>query len=51
MQKIEDWYRDMLKSQKILVYLVSIALVIVWGVGLLLLAILIYLELGERGRK
>jgi len=51
MQKIEDWYRDMPKGQKIFVYLVSIALVWVFGVGLLPLAILIYLELGKRGGK
>lgn len=51
MQRIEDWYRDMPKGQKAFVYLVSIALVIAYGIGLLPLALLIYLELGERGRK
>lgn len=49
MQKIEDWYRNMPKGQKIFVYFVSIALVFVFGIGLLPLAILIYLELGKRG--
>lgn len=49
MQKIEDWYRNMPKNQKIFVYFVSIALVLVFGIGLLPLAILIYLELGKRG--
>ena len=39
----------MTKGQKIFVYLVSAALVMVFGIGLLPLTILIYLELGQRG--
>jgi len=51
MQKIEEWYRNMPKGQKIFVYFVSLALILVFGIGLLPLAILIYLELGERGKN
>jgi hypothetical protein len=51
MKKIEDWYQNMPKGQKIFVYLVSLASVLVFGIGLVPLAALIYLELGERGRK
>jgi hypothetical protein len=46
---MKNWYKKMPKGQKIFVYLVSIALVLVYGIGLLPLAILIYLELGQRG--
>lgn len=51
MNKIEKWYIEMGKQQKIFVYMVSAALVLVYGFGLLPLAILIYLELGERYRN
>ncbi len=46
---MKNWYKKMTKGQKIFVYLVSTALVIFWGIGLLPLAILIYLQLGEGG--
>ncbi|GEM_PF-1771618 len=45
---MKKWYKDINKGQKIFIYLVSLALTLMWGVGLLPLAILIYLELGER---
>ena len=51
MQKIEDWYEEMNKNQKLFVYAVSAGLVFVFGAGLLPLALLIYLELGLRGRR
>jgi hypothetical protein len=51
MQTIENWYEGMNKNQKIFVYAVSAGLVFVFGVGLLPLAVLIYLELGHRGRS
>ena len=43
---MKDWYRDMPMGQKIFVYLLSIALVPAFGIGLLPLAVLIYLQLG-----
>ena len=45
---MKKWYRDMTKAQKIFVYFVSIALVSVFGIGLIPLAVLIYLGLGNR---
>ena len=45
---VKNWYNKMNKGQKVFVYMVSTALVIIYGIGLLPLAILIYLELGER---
>lgn len=44
---MKNWYKNMTKGQKIFVYFVSAALVMVFGIGLLPLAILIYLELGQ----
>ena len=41
MIKLEQWYRGMGKQQKVFVYLVSLALVMAFGFGLLPLAILI----------
>jgi hypothetical protein len=46
---MENWYKNITKGQKIFIYLVSTS-VAVFGVGLLALAVLIYLELGQRAR-
>ena len=46
--EMEKWYKNISKGQKIFVYGVSIGLILVFGFGLLPLAILIYLELGEK---
>jgi hypothetical protein len=46
---LKNWYKNIHKGQKIFVYLVSTALTLVYGIGLLPLAVLIYLELGQRG--
>lgn len=51
MQTVADWYEGMAKGQKIFVYAVSAGLVFAFGFGLLPLAVLIYLELGVRGRR
>jgi hypothetical protein len=48
--KVKNWYKNMTKGQKLFVYFVSAGLVLVYGIGLLPLAVLIYLGLGERGR-
>jgi hypothetical protein len=45
---MKTWYRNISKGQKIFIYLVSVGLIAVVGIGLVPLAILIYLELGER---
>ena len=50
MKKLEKWYREMGTQQKIFVYVASAAAIMFFGLGLLLLAVLIYLELGERYR-
>lgn len=46
---VKQWYKGLAKGQKIFVYFVSTALVLIYGTGLIPLAVLIYLELGERG--
>jgi hypothetical protein len=46
---LKNWYRNIQKGQKIFVYLVSTALILVFGIGLLPLTVLIYLELGQKG--
>ena len=46
--EMKKWYKNLTKGQKIFLYLVSIALS-AFIVGLLPLAVLIYLELGEKG--
>jgi len=51
MHNLEKWYREMGKQQKIFVYFISIALILAFGFGLLPLAILIYLELGDRNNR
>ena len=45
--EMKKWYKNLTKGQKIFVYLVSIALS-AFIVGLLPLAVLIYLELGQK---
>lgn len=50
-KQMKDWYKNITKEQKIFIYLVSAALVLVYAVGLLPLAVLIYLELGQRGEN
>lgn len=47
---MKNWYKNMPKGQKMFVWLVSVALICAWLVGLVPVAILAYLELGERGR-
>ncbi len=44
---MKQWYKSMPKGQKVFVYFVSVALIMLYGIGLLPLAILIYLELGK----
>jgi hypothetical protein len=44
---MSNWYKNMPKGQKIFVYLVSTALVVVYGIGLIPLTTLIYLKLGQ----
>ena len=51
MKTFEKWYREMGKQQKIFVYFVSVALIAAFGFGLLPLAVLIYLELGDRNNR
>ena len=51
MNSLNVWYDEMPKGQKIFVYLVSAALVLVYAIGLAPLSLLIYLELGSRGRR
>ena len=49
---MQKWYNSTNTPQKIFLFLLSLALVVVFGVGLIPLFILIYLELGRRyGRK
>jgi len=45
---MKNWYKNINKGQKVFIFLVSTALIIVYGTGLFPLAVLIYLELGER---
>ncbi len=48
MEVMKNWYQNINKNQKKFIYAVSAALILVYGIGLLPLAVLIYLELGER---
>ena len=47
-EKVESWYKNITKGQKIFIYFVSIGLILAFGIGLLPLAVLIFLELGQR---
>ena len=46
MNKLENWYKELNKQRKIFVYVVSYALIGLFGFGLIPLLILIYLEFG-----
>ena len=43
---LQRWYSSMRKSQNIYVYAVSILLIPIYGIGLIMLALLFYLKLG-----
>jgi hypothetical protein len=45
---MKNWYKNINKWQKVFIFLASTALILAFGIGLLPLAALIYLELGER---
>lgn len=47
MSGLQRWYSSMCKSQKIYVYAISILLIPIYGIGLLMLAVLFYLKLGS----
>ena len=47
--EMKNWYKNISKGQKKFIYFVSLCLVLAYGIGLLPLAILIYLELGKKG--
>ena len=44
---MQEWYRGITRGQKIFLYLVSVFLVLFWGVGLIPLACLVYCSLGK----
>ena len=46
---MKSWYKNLAKAQKIFIYVIVTVLVPVYGIGVLPLAVLIYLELGLRG--
>lgn len=50
MKELEAWYDTMNSGQKLLVYVISAGLVLLWGLGLVPLAVLVYLELGRKDR-
>lgn len=45
---MKEWYDSITPNQKVFLFLVSIPLIFLWGVGLIVLAVLIYLELGAK---
>jgi hypothetical protein len=47
MSGLQGWYSSMRKSQKIYVYAISILLIPIYGIGLIMLAVLFYLKLGS----
>jgi len=49
MKSIENWYESINQSQKIFLWVISFIAIICYGIGLLPLAGLIYLELGKAG--
>lgn len=48
MDSLSEWYKNMNPKQRKFVWFCSLALIMVWGVGLLPTAILIYIKLGEK---
>jgi len=46
--EMKKWYKNLTKGQKKFVYFVSICLIFAFGIGLLPLVVLIYLELGNK---
>lgn len=50
MKPVNNWYEEMTKGQKIFVYTISV-LALPFFVGIPALLVLIYLELGVRGRR
>lgn len=47
MSGLQRWYCGMRKSQKLYVYVISILLIPIGGIGLIMLAVLFYLKLGS----
>lgn len=47
MYKLEEWYYGQTKGQLIFIYAVSIACILFYCIGLIPLALLIYLHLGR----
>ncbi len=48
MTKLAEWYNKQTKGQLILMYFISFICILIYGIGLIFLAFLIYLELGKR---
>lgn len=51
MNALNEWYDGMTKGQRYFVWAVSAAGVLVYGIGLIPLVLLIYLQLGAQARK
>ena len=47
--KLQSWYNGVTVGQRKFLWIISFLLVPVWGIGLVPLAILIYLKLGMKG--
>lgn len=47
MQALVHWYTNMTKPQRVFVYIVSVLLIPAYGLGLVPLALLIYIQLGN----
>jgi hypothetical protein len=47
MSGLQRWYCGMRKSQKLYVYIVLVLCIPVYGIGLIMLAVLFYLKLGS----
>ena len=45
---MKNWYESMTKGQKTFVYFVAGFAVLIYGIGLIPLSVLIYLELGKK---
>lgn len=50
MNALNEWYDGMTKAQRVFVYVVSVGLVAFYLLGLIPLALLIYLQLGKEAR-
>lgn len=48
---MQEWYNSIKISQKVLIYILSTMAILIFGIGLVILAVLVYLELGSDNQE